>query len=66
MVSKALDMLIVLFSGQQPENPLLLLEQYSDDELDEESSKSLNNAIVENFLADLDDQVFFSLLSLTA
>ncbi|KAM7495667.1 hypothetical protein LguiB_030276 [Lonicera macranthoides] len=43
-------------SGQQPENPLLLLEQYSDDELDDESSKSLNNAIVENFLADLDDQ----------
>ncbi|CAK9148893.1 unnamed protein product [Ilex paraguariensis] len=43
-------------SGQQPENPLLLLGQYSDDELDEESTKGLDHAIVENSSADLDDQ----------
>lgn len=36
----------------------MLLGQYSDDELDEESSKNINDTIVENFLADLDDQVF--------
>ena len=30
-------------SGQQPENPLLLLGQYSDDELEEDSDKKLDN-----------------------
>ncbi|KAE9456569.1 hypothetical protein C3L33_11497, partial [Rhododendron williamsianum] len=37
-------------SGKQPENPLLLLGQYSDDELDEESSKRLDHATEENSL----------------
>lgn len=35
-------------SGQQPQNPLLLLGQYSDDELDEESNKEHNHATVES------------------
>ncbi|KAF2323841.1 hypothetical protein GH714_000531 [Hevea brasiliensis] len=39
-------------SGQQPQNPLLLLGQYSDDELDKESSKSLNHAVAENSPSD--------------
>ncbi|KAK6947124.1 hypothetical protein RJ641_000597 [Dillenia turbinata] len=32
-------------SGQQPENPLLLLGQYSDEELDEESNKGLGTTV---------------------
>ncbi|PSR95257.1 Formin-binding protein [Actinidia chinensis var. chinensis] len=35
-------------SGKQPENPLLLLGQYSDDELEEESSKSPDHATADN------------------
>ncbi|XP_042951971.1 uncharacterized protein LOC122289100 isoform X1 [Carya illinoinensis] len=36
-------------SGQQPQNPLLLLGQYSDDEFDEESNQGLNHAVAETF-----------------
>ncbi|XP_058009778.1 uncharacterized protein LOC110665165 isoform X2 [Hevea brasiliensis] len=43
-------------SGQQPQNPLLLLGQYSDDELDEESSKKPNSAVEENSPSDHVDQ----------
>ncbi|KAH1054325.1 hypothetical protein GLYMA_08G332700v4 [Glycine max] len=35
-------------SGQQPQNPLLLLGQYSDDEGDDGSSKGLNDANVQS------------------
>lgn len=35
-------------SGQQPQNPLLLLGQYSDDELDEDSNKELNQGTIES------------------
>ncbi|KAA8523530.1 hypothetical protein F0562_009953 [Nyssa sinensis] len=44
-------------SGQQPDNPLMLLGQYSDDELDEELSKKLDHAIAEDDSADLRGQV---------
>ncbi|KAG5254738.1 formin-binding protein [Salix suchowensis] len=43
-------------SGQQPQNPLLLLGQYSDDDLDEESSKRSDSSISENSPADHNDQ----------
>ncbi|XP_021905982.1 uncharacterized protein LOC110820713, partial [Carica papaya] len=33
-------------SGEPPENPLLLLGQYSDDDVDEELDKGLNHAII--------------------
>ncbi|KAK6123849.1 hypothetical protein DH2020_042405 [Rehmannia glutinosa] len=42
-------------SGQQPENPLLLLEQYSDDELDEGSSGH-NRAVSEDASIDIDEE----------
>ncbi|KAK7301888.1 hypothetical protein RJT34_12765 [Clitoria ternatea] len=35
-------------SGQQPQNPLLLLGQYSDDEVDDGSSKGLNDTKVQS------------------
>lgn len=44
-------------SGKQPENPLMLLGQYSDDEVDEESSEGLNRAASEDSSLDHDDQV---------
>ncbi|OMP06944.1 hypothetical protein COLO4_07741 [Corchorus olitorius] len=43
-------------SGQQSPNPLLLLGQYSDDDLDEESDKRLENGILDKSLSDHDDQ----------
>ncbi|KAL6975152.1 hypothetical protein U1Q18_023946 [Sarracenia purpurea var. burkii] len=48
-------------SGKQLENPLLLLGQYSDDELDEESSKRLDHPTPENCTSDDDEQVNGSL-----
>lgn len=38
-VSLCFSLHFIAFSGQKQENPLLLLGQYSDDELDEETSK---------------------------
>ncbi|KAM1099101.1 hypothetical protein TB2_005623 [Malus domestica] len=46
-------------SGQKPQNPLLLLGQYSDDELDDDSNHS--NASVENSSPDKNDEVKSSL-----
>ncbi|XP_007020416.2 PREDICTED: uncharacterized protein LOC18593232 isoform X1 [Theobroma cacao] len=43
-------------SGQQPPNPLLLLGQYSDDELDDESDKRLEHGTLDGSLSDHDDQ----------
>ncbi|KAG6634788.1 hypothetical protein CIPAW_12G140800 [Carya illinoinensis] len=40
---------IFFLIGQQPQNPLLLLGQYSDDEFDEESNQGLNHAVAETF-----------------
>ncbi|CAN1848013.1 hypothetical protein LINPERHAP1_LOCUS38753 [Linum perenne] len=37
------DMLAFFFSGQQPQNPLLLLGQYSDDEIDDEKNQDRNH-----------------------
>ncbi|KAK1582363.1 hypothetical protein Q3G72_014260 [Acer saccharum] len=45
-------------SGQQ-QNPLLLLGQYSDDEIDEESNGTLKHAVVENSSADDNNQGTF-------
>lgn len=38
----------LLSAGQQSDNPLLLLGQYSDDELEDDSAKKLDNAATEN------------------
>ncbi|GMJ15963.1 Formin binding protein 4 [Hibiscus trionum] len=42
--------------GQQPPNPLLLLGQYSDDELDEESDKRQEHGTLNGSLSDHGDQ----------
>lgn len=49
-------MLVFCFSGKQSENPLLLLGQYSDDELDEESSRRLDHVTAEKSTAEDDDE----------
>ncbi|CAA0815402.1 WW domain-containing protein [Striga hermonthica] len=43
-------------SGPQPVNPLLLLEQYSDDELDAGSSERHNHAATEGAFIGIDDE----------
>ena len=43
--------------GQQPGNPLLLLGQYSDDELEDDLEEKLDNATVENSLVGKNDEV---------
>lgn len=50
-----------VFSGQKQENPLLLLGQYSDDELDEEASKQPKPAVEESSSVNMDGQVIASL-----
>lgn len=42
--------------GQRPENPLLLLGQYSDEEVEEDSGKKLNHDTGEKSPAELDEQ----------
>ena len=49
-------------SGQQPPNPLLLLGQYSDDELDDESDKRLEHGTLDGSISDHDDQVILDSL----
>ncbi|XP_024967569.1 formin-binding protein 4 isoform X2 [Cynara cardunculus var. scolymus] len=44
-------------SGQKPENPLLLLGQYSDEELEEESGKEISHDTGENSPAEPDEQL---------
>lgn len=44
-------------AGQQPENPLLLLGQYSDEELDDGSNKTLSDATAENSSPQNNDEV---------
>ncbi|CAH1444660.1 unnamed protein product [Lactuca virosa] len=44
-------------SGQKPENPLLLLGQYSDEELEDESGKEMSHDTRENSPVELDEQV---------
>ncbi|KAL6562488.1 hypothetical protein OROGR_003495 [Orobanche gracilis] len=41
---------------QQPGNPLMLLEQYSDDELDEGSSEGHNHAVAGDASVDIDEE----------
>ncbi|CAL8998654.1 unnamed protein product [Prunus brigantina] len=48
-------------SGQQPQNPLLLLGQYSDDELDDDSNQVLSNAAVGNSSPENNDEAKSSL-----
>ncbi|PIN16004.1 hypothetical protein CDL12_11350 [Handroanthus impetiginosus] len=43
-------------SGLQPQNPLLLLEQYSDEELDEGSTEGHNHAVAEDPSIGIDDK----------
>lgn len=51
-------MLVFLMSaGQRPENPLLLLGQYSDEELDDVSNKAHSDAAVENSSPQNNDEV---------
>jgi len=51
------------FSGQNPENPLSLLGQYSDEETEEESAKEISHDTRENSPAELDEQVCFGMSS---
>ncbi|KAI3510191.1 hypothetical protein L1887_25722 [Cichorium endivia] len=44
-------------SGQKPENPLLLLGQYSDEEMEEDSGKEISHDSGDNSPAELDEQV---------
>ncbi|XP_022976003.1 uncharacterized protein LOC111476534 isoform X2 [Cucurbita maxima] len=44
-------------SGQQAQNPLLLLEQYSDDEVDEDSNKNSDHDGQDALLPDCNDEV---------
>ncbi|KAI3769118.1 hypothetical protein L6452_00217 [Arctium lappa] len=44
-------------SGQKPENPLLLLGQYSDEELEDESGKEVSHDTGENSPAEPDEQI---------
>ncbi|XP_031264029.1 uncharacterized protein LOC116122308 [Pistacia vera] len=46
-------------SGQTQQNPLLLLGQYSDDEIDEESNGQLQQAVVENSAVDDGKQTLY-------
>ncbi|KAL4583299.1 hypothetical protein LXL04_007869 [Taraxacum kok-saghyz] len=43
--------------GQKPENPLLLLGQYSDEDTEEESGKEISHDTSENSPSELDEQV---------
>lgn len=46
------------------QNPLLLLGQYSDDEIDEEANKQLQQAVVENSAVDDESQVIYGFCKL--
>ncbi|KAL3851105.1 hypothetical protein ACJIZ3_012987 [Penstemon smallii] len=43
-------------TGKKPQNPLMLLGQYSDEELDEDSSDGYNHDIAEDASLDIDDE----------
>lgn len=64
MVWKVFDAKVFLFSGHQAQNPLLLLEQYSDDEVDEDLNKNSDHDGQDGLLPDHNDEVFYSLLLL--
>lgn len=53
------DMMVSCFSGQKPENPLMLLGQYSDEEVEEDSSKDINHDNRESSPAAPVEQVCF-------
>lgn len=58
VVRKVSDMLVfLLFSGQRPDNPLLLLGQYSDDELEDDLDGKLDNSTAENSVVEHNDEV---------
>lgn len=58
------DVKVFLFSGHQAQNPLLLLEQYSDDDVDEDLNKNSDHDGQDALLPDRNDEVFFFLLLL--
>lgn len=51
------DALFFLFSGQKTGNPLLLLGQYSDDEVEEDSDKKADDASADSSLTNKNEQV---------
>ena len=57
------DVKVFSFSGHQAQNPLLLLEQYSDDEVDEDLDTNSDHDGQDALLPDRTDEVFFFLLS---
>lgn len=51
------DFLVFLFSGQKTQNPLLLLGQYSDDEVEEDSDQRADDATADSSIANKNEQV---------
>lgn len=49
--------LVFLFSGQKTQNPLLLLGQYSDDEVEEDSDQRADDATADSSIANKNEQV---------
>lgn len=64
MVLDIFDVEVFLFSGHQAQNPLLLLEQYSDDEVDEDLIKNSDHDGQDDLLPERNDEVFLFLLLL--
>lgn len=51
------DALVFLFSGQKTVNPLLLLGQYSDDEVEEDSGERADDATADSSLPNKTEKV---------
>ena len=64
MVLDIFDVEVFLFSGYQTQNPLLLLEQYSDDDVDGDLNKNSDQDGQDDLLPERNDEVFFFLLLL--
>lgn len=56
MVLDIFDVEVFLFSGHQAQNPLLLLEQYSDDEVDEDLIKNSDHDGQDDLLPERNDE----------
>ena len=59
MVLDIFDVEVFLFSGHQTQNPLLLLEQYSDDDIDGDLNKNSDQDGQDDLLPERNDEVFF-------
>lgn len=51
------DLVFFLFSGKKTENPLLLLGQYSDEEVEEDSNDKADDATADSSLTNKNEQV---------